>query len=351
MNINQLLDTVIARKASDLHLVVGYPPSLRVNGELIPIIGAPIISDTDMTEFVSLILSSNQKMVFEATLEMDLGYSFQGKARFRINIFRAEGHIAAALRFIPTAIPPIEGLGLPPAVLKLTDLRQGFILVTGPTGHGKSTTLASFINKINQVRAAKILTIEDPIEYVYPKAKSIVTQREMFMDTKAWTNALKAALREDPDVVLVGEMRDYETIAAAITIAETGHLVLATLHTNSASQTVDRIIDVFPMHQQPQVRLQLASTLVAVISQRLVPTIVPGRALAVELLLGNPALSSLIRDGKSYLIDNLIQTSGELGMISLEMSLVKLIQQGQITFEVAQNYTLRPDLFAKLVGR
>jgi twitching motility protein PilT len=228
-------------------------------------------------------------------------------------------------------------------------LKQGLILVTGPTGQGKSTTLAAMINKINHSRAAHILTIEDPIEYIYPKGKSLVSQREMTLDTKGWQNALRAALREDPDVVLVGEMRDYETIASTLTVAETGHLVFATLHTNSAAQSIDRIIDVFPENQQAQVRTQLASVLEAIVSQRLVQSIVPGRVLAAEFLSRTPALSSMIRDGKTHLIDNLIQTSAELGMISMESSLAKLVKEGRVSIEEAQSYVLHPELFARLV--
>ncbi|MFA5933343.1 MAG: PilT/PilU family type 4a pilus ATPase [Microgenomates group bacterium] len=350
MNIHQLLDIAVARKASDLHLVVGYPPSLRIHSELLPIAGTTPLSNSDVIGLVTPLLSVNQKKAFDENLELDFGMSFEDKARFRVNLFKEQGHLAAALRLIPLQIPDMSTLGLPDATKKLIIPRQGFILVTGPTGHGKSTTLASMINQINKEHTSHILTIEDPIEYVYPKGKSIVSQRELLLDTKTWPNALRAALREDPDVVLVGEMRDYETIAAAITIAETGHLVFATLHTNSAAQSIDRMIDVFPENQQPQIRLQLAAVLEAIISQRLIPTIIPGRVLAVELLLKNNALSSLIRDAKTHMIDNLIQTSGELGMISMEASLAKLVREGKITFEMAQAYSLRPDLLAKILG-
>lgn len=350
MNLNQLLELTIERNASDLHLVVGYPPTLRIHGDLVPISGAPILSDLDMKTLVLSTLTPPQSEVFKNTLELDLAVAFQNKARFRVNIFQEQGHVSGAFRLIPLAIPELETLGLPPAVGKLVNLRQGLILVTGPTGHGKSTTLAAFINKINQSRTAHIITIEDPIEYIYPKSRAVVSQREMLIDTKSWSNALRAVLREDPDVVLVGEMRDPETVAATITIAETGHLVLATLHTNSAAQTVDRIIDTFPSSQQNQVRIQLAATLEAIVSQRLVPTIEPGRVLAVEILLRSPALAELIRSSKTFLVDNLIQTSGEFGMVTLENSLVRLIQEKKISFETAQNYSLKPDLLAKLLG-
>lgn len=350
MNIQQLLELAVVRNASDIHLVAGYPPTLRIHGELVPVVGTEPLTDSEISGLILSILTPVQKSVFENNFELDFAIPFQNKARFRANVFKEQGHLGASLRLIPLLIPAMESLGLPPVVSKLTSLRQGLVLVTGPTGHGKSTTLAAMINQINMTRSAHILTIEDPIEYVYPKAKGLVSQREMYLDTKSWPNALRAALREDPDVVLVGEMRDYETIAAAITVAETGHLVFATLHTNSASQSVDRIIDVFPVNQQPQIRLQLAVVLEAIISQRLVPTVNPGRVLAAEVLLRTPALSELIRSSKAHLIDNLIQTSGELGMVNLETSLAKLVGAGKITMETAQGYSLRPDLLARLLG-
>ena len=350
MNIQQLLELAVVRNASDIHLVAGYPPTLRIHGELVPVVGTESLTDSEISGLILSILTPVQKSVFENNFELDFAIPFQNKARFRVNVFKEQGHLGVSLRLIPLLIPAMESLGLPPVVSKLTSLRQGLVLVTGPTGHGKSTTLAAMINQINMERSVHILTIEDPIEYVYPKAKGLVSQREMYLDTKSWPNALRAALREDPDVVLVGEMRDYETIAAAITVAETGHLVFATLHTNSASQSVDRIIDVFPVNQQSQIRLQLAVVLEAILSQRLVPTVNPGRVLAVELLLRTPALSELIRSSKAHLIDNLIQTSGELGMVNLETSLAKLVGAGKITMETAQGYSLRPDLLARLLG-
>lgn len=350
MSIQQLLELAIERKASDIHLLIGFPPMLRIWGELVPVTGAPLLVEADIQGLMLPILTPVQKQVLEASSELDFGFTFPNKARFRVNVYKQQGSIAAALRTLTLTIPTLESLGLPPVVEKLVTPRQGLILVTGPTGQGKSTTLAALLNKINLSRSAHILTIEDPIEYIYPRAKSIVSQREMFLDTRTWPNALRAALREDPDVVLVGEMRDYETIAATITVAETGHLVFATLHTNSASQSIDRIIDVFPQNQQPQVRLQMAEILEAVISQRLVPTITPGRTVAAEILLKTSALGSIIRDGKSFMIDNLIQTSAELGMVSLESSLAALVRDGKISYEVAQAYALRPELLAKLTG-
>lgn len=350
MNINQLLELVVEKNASDLHLVVGYPPTLRISGDLQVVSGTVPLIPSDMESLLFPLLSSYQKEVLKRNWELDLGIDFQNKARFRINIYLQKGHLAASLRMIPNNIRSLEDTGLPPVVAKVTELKQGLVLVTGPTGHGKSTTLASFINLINRNRADHIITIEDPIEYVYPKGKSIISQRELNTDTQSWENALKYALREDPDVVLVGEMRDLETIAATMTIAETGHLVFATLHTNSASQSVDRIIDVFPENQQPQIRTQLAAVIESIISVRLIPTIAPGRTLASEVMFGTPAVRSVIRDGKSHLLDNLIQTSGELGMASLESSLATLIREGKITTEMGMDYAVRPQVLAKLLG-
>lgn len=349
MNIQQLLDLTVQRNASDLHLSVGFPPTLRLHGELIPIPGESPSTPQQVESLIAPLLSGNQKSIFLQEFELDFSFDFESKARFRANIFRQKGYTAVALRLIPFKIPSIEELGFPPALAKLTQLKQGFILVTGPTGHGKSTALAAFINKINQERAEHVITVEDPIEYVFPKGRSLIEQRELFKDTKSWDNALRAALREDPDVVLIGEMRDLDTMAAAMTIAETGHLVFATLHTNSASQSVDRIIDVFPEIQQPQIRLQLASTLESVISLRLIPTIQPGRTLALEILFATPAVRNIIREGKSYLIDNVIETSAEIGMKTLERSLAELVKSGKISPDTAIRYALRPTLLQKLL--
>ena len=349
MNIQQLLDLTIQRNASDLHLSVGFIPTLRVHGELIPVAGESPSTPEQVESLIAPLLSSNQKNIFLQDFELDFSFDFESKARFRANVFRQKGYMAVALRLIPFKIPSVEELGFPQAISKLTELKQGFILVTGPTGHGKSTALAAFINKINQERGEHIITVEDPIEYVFPKGKSLIEQRELFKDTKSWDNALRASLREDPDVVLIGEMRDLDTMAAAMTIAETGHLVFATLHTNSASQSVDRIIDVFPEIQQPQIRLQLASTLESIISLRLIPTIQPGRTLAIEILFATPAVRNIIREGKSYLIDNVIETSAEIGMKTLERSLSELVKSGKISPDIAIRYALRPGLLQKLL--
>lgn len=336
LNIQDLLQTTIDRKASDLHLIVGYPPTIRIDGVLLKLDGNPCSPD-EIKQVLRVLLTGEQLKIFEENHELDFAYSF-GAGRFRINAYYQRGAPAIAFRLIPMKVSSIEELHLPPICHDFARLRQGFILVTGPTGHGKSTTIAAIIQEINEKYGGHILTIEDPIEYLYPPAKALVSQREIGADTHSWVNALRAALREDPNVVLVGEMRDYETIEAALTIAETGHLVFATLHTNSAAQSIDRIVSVFPQNQQPQIRLQLAGTLEAIISQRLIPVIGGGRQPAVEILLGTPAVKSVIREGKTHLLDNIIQTSADVGMLTMDMSLAKLAIEGKILYETAVNY-------------
>lgn len=350
MNIKQLLDLTIVSNASDLHLVVNFPPQLRIEGELVDVAGTAPLIPAEIESLIFSLLNPYQKEYFEKKFELDFGFDFENKVRFRVNIYKQRGYVAASLRLIPKVIRPLEETGLPPIVSKLTELEQGLILVTGPTGHGKSTTLAALINKINLTRRVHILTIEDPIEFIYPPGKSLISQRELNSDTQTWSNSLKSALREDPNVVLIGEMRDYETIASAMTIAETGHLVMATLHTNSAAQSVDRIIDVFPENQQAQIRSQFSEVVEAIISQRLVPTLRPGRVLSYEILFGVPALRAIIREGKTHLIDNLIQTSAEAGMVNLETSLAMLVREGKITAEVAARFALKPQILSKLLG-
>lgn len=350
MNLRDMLEFTISANASDLHLVTGFMPEIRVNGELTPISATTILTKSDIDSLINSFLTPYQKEIFEKKWELDCGINFENKVRFRVNIYRQSGFPAVSFRLIPKTIRTLEETGLPNVIGKLTELEQGLVLVTGPTGHGKSTTIASLINQINLTRSVHILTIEDPIEFVYPPGKALISQRELYTDTQSWGNALKAALREDPNVVLIGEMRDYETISSAMTIAETGHLVFATLHTNSAAQSIDRIIDVFPENQQSQVKTQLAASLEAIISQRLVPTINPGRILATEILFAVPALRAMIREGKSHLIDSLIQTSGETGMISMESALAMLVREGLITLETAQNYALKPQVLSKLLG-
>lgn len=348
MEIREFLETTGRKGASDLHLVVGHPPTLRIDGELSPLSGA-LLTPEEVERLIFSILTPEQKELFLANKELDFSYEVPGLARFRINTYFQRGGMAAAFRLIPFKIKTIDELNLPQICHTFSSLRQGFILVTGPTGHGKSTTLATIIDEINQNRPCHIVTIEDPIEYVYPKAKAIISQREMHLDTHSWEVALRASLREDPDVVLIGEMRDYETIAAALTIAETGHLVFATLHTNSAAQTVDRIVDVFPEHAKSQARAQLSATLEGILSERLLPAIGGGRIPACEILITTPAIRTTIREGKTHLIDNIIQTSGELGMISLEGSLARLVKTGKITTGVAENFALRPEELVRLL--
>lgn len=350
MNLRQLLELTTAKNGSDLHLLVGEIPKIRINGDLAVVPGLGELTESGFKQEIIGVLNKKQQDIYAEILELDLGLEFESLGRFRVNLYRQKGKYAAAFRVIPNQIRPVESLGLPPSIKKITELKQGLILVTGPTGHGKSTTLASFINQINQTRDAHIITIEDPIEFVYSKERALISQRELYQDTLSWNNALKSALREDPDVVLIGEMRDLDTIASAMTIAETGHLVFATLHTNSSAQTMDRVIDVFPVNQQPQIRVQLASVIEAVISQRLVPTLTPGRTLAAEIMVGTPALRTLIRDAKTHLIDNLIQTSAELGMISMENALATLVREGKISAETAKRYSLRPQIISKLIG-
>lgn len=341
----EMLNTVLVQRGSDLHLLSGIVPTLRVDGTLQPILGEKAITSEEMQQMLFKIMSEEQKELFLSNKELDFSYELQGKARFRVNVYYQKGSPSAAFRLIPMRIPSVPELNLPEICHSFANLKQGFVLVTGPTGHGKSTSLAAMINEINRTRKAHIITIEDPIEYVFTPEQSIVSQREMHLDTHSWDLALRSVLREDPDVVLVGEMRDFETIQAALTVAETGHLVFATLHTNSASQTIDRIVGVFPDVQQQQIRHQLATTLEGVISQRLIPMSSGGRIPAVEILTGIPSIKTVIREGKSHLIDNIIQTSGEFGMITIDRSLARLVIEGKVDKEVALTYALNPDDF------
>ncbi|MBW7953195.1 MAG: type IV pilus twitching motility protein PilT [Candidatus Dojkabacteria bacterium] len=336
------------KNASDLHISTGYPPMLRVDGKLISI-GNQIMQLERVRELFESILTPEQQEALKADLDIDFSHSIQSGTRFRVNIYHKKEQLAGAFRLIPSRIRTIAELGLPDVIYDFAKLPHGLVLVTGPTGHGKSTTLASIIQEININEAKHIITIEDPIEYVFPRAKSLVDQREVGTDVKSFSRALRAALREDPDVVLVGEMRDFETIASAITVAETGHLVFSTLHTNSAAQSIDRMIDVFPDAQQAQIRAQLANVISAVVAQRLVPVQRGGRKAVLEIMIANAAIKNAIREGKTYQIDNMIQTSAELGMITLEKSLVKLIRSGDLTVEAAQNYTAKPDELLSLL--
>lgn len=349
IDIKSLLQQTIDLKASDLHLVSGVPPTLRIEGELRSIANSGILTPELISEGLKQVLSGEQFERLSVNKEIDFSLSFNDKARFRVNAYTQKASLAAAFRRIPLEIPTLESLKLPKVANSFTNLRQGLVLVTGPTGHGKSTTLAAIIEEINKTRSVHIVTIEDPIEFVFKPNKSIISQREMRSDTHSWQVALRSVLREDPDVVLVGEMRDFETISAAMTIAETGHLVFGTLHTNSAAQTIDRIVDVFPEDQQNQVRLQLSSVLEAVFSQRLIASTLGGRVVAHEVMLGTNAIKTSIREGKTHQIDSIIQTSLEVGMSTLENSLAGLVKSGQISLEVAQEWTVRPDELSRLV--
>jgi len=347
--IRALLQKTIQLQASDLHLTVGAAPTFRVRGDLQPLAGADQLSPDDVEKLIFDLVSEEQKDLLLTQKEIDFSFAYGEEARFRVNAFHQRGYLAASLRRIPLTVPTIEELNLPKILVDFCNLPQGFILVTGPTGHGKSTTIASMIQLINETRPVHVITIEDPIEYIYPHKKSIVDQREMHLDTYSWEVALRSALREDPDVVMIGEMRDYETIASAITIAETGHLVFATLHTNSAAQSIDRIIDAFPDVQQQQIKTQLASILEGVISQRLIPTLDGGLIPALEIMLPSPAVRSVVREGKTHQLDNIISTSFDQGMISLERALAKLVVDGKVSKEVARSYTIRPEEFDRLV--
>ena len=350
MTMNELCAEAARLEASDIHIVSGYPPMIRLAGKLQSVNKETILTPAMAKDLLLSTCSDSQKELFLTNKELDFSYVVP-QGRFRVNIYLQRDSVAGAFRYIPTKIRSMEELSLPDILNEFIKLRQGFILVTGPTGQGKSTTLAAMIERINQTKASHIITIEDPIEYVYSPAMSIISQREMHGDTHSWTVALRSALREDPDVVLIGEMRDYETIAAAITIAETGHLVFATLHTNSASQTVDRIIDVFPEHQQDQVRLQLSNVLEGVISQRLIPTLSGGRMAIAEIMTGTPAVKSIVREGKTHQLDNVIQTSAEFGMATLEASLAQAVKDGKISIDVATAYALRPEDIGRLLKR
>lgn len=335
-----LLEEVIKKKASDLHLQIGLPPMLRVDGALTPVTGAEPLTEETVEALIFAILDEDQKQILLKDKEFDFSFAFGDLGRFRVNAFHERGNLAAALRLIPNEILTIEQLGLPPVITKFTEYPRGLVLVTGPTGSGKSTTLAAMLHKINAERAAHIITIEDPIEFTHKSKKSVIVQREVHYDTYSFSAALRSALRQDPDVVLIGEMRDLETIAAAITIAETGHLVFATLHTNSAAQSIDRMIDVFPPHQQPQIRAQLANILMAICSQRLIPAIGGGRIAAAEVLVATPAVRNIIREGKSHQLDAVIQTGAEFGMQSMDKTLINLIHNGTITYDEARNYAI-----------
>lgn len=340
LKIESLLEFVVKQDASDLHLTVGMPPMVRVDGALKPVPNLPVLTPSDTESLIFSIVDEVQKDILLKDMEVDFSFAFGDVARFRANAYHQKGNLGIALRLIPTKIRTIADLGMPATIEKFTDFPRGLVLVTGPTGSGKSTTLAAMVDKINREKALHIITIEDPIEYAHKHIKSVVEQREVHYDTRSFAAALRSALREDPDVVLIGEMRDLETIAAAITIAETGHLVLATLHTNNAAQSVDRMVDVFPPHQQQQIRVQLSSILQAIVSQRLVPVIGGGRIAATEIMVATPAVRNIIREGKSHQLDAVIQTGAEDGMQTMDRTLAQLVKAGKVTLDEARGYAI-----------
>jgi twitching motility protein PilT len=342
LDFSEILLAVVRQKASDLHLTAGAPPMLRVRGALVPMEGLPHLTPTDTREIVYAILNSSQRQRLETEWQIDFAYSIPGHARFRVNTYFQRGTIGAAFRLIPAETVPIEKLGLPPVIREFARKPRGIVLVTGPTGSGKSTTLAAVINYINEKRRCHILTVEDPVEYVHPHKNSAVSQREVGYDTISFARALRAAMREDPDVILVGEMRDPETVQFALSIAETGHLVFATLHTNDAPQALDRISDMFPAERQNQIKVQLAACLSGVVSQRLIPRIGGGMVAAFEILVSNSAVRGLIRDGKTHQVRNVLSSGRNEGMCTLESWLNVLIQDGSITYEDAVVRTLYP---------
>ncbi len=344
----KLLDLAIEKKASDLHLTVGVPPMIRIDGALMAVPNEPNLTGEQAGKLIQSFMTQEQVERLKVRKEVDFSFGYQDM-RFRTNTYFQKGNLAASLRLIPKLIKSITDLGLPPILEKFTSPSQGFMIITGPTGHGKSTTLAAMINQINHTRSEHIVTVEDPIEYVFEHDKSIISQREVGSDTNSFARALRSCLREDPNVVLVGEMRDLETIEAALTIAETGHLVFATLHTNSAAQTADRIIDVFPPHQQQQVRMQLANVLLGVVSQRLLPRTQGGRVVACEIMVANSAVRNTIREGKTHQLPNIIQTSAAEGMIAMDKVLAELVSKGEITIDNALTWALDPKAFKMMV--
>lgn len=349
MDLSKLLQLVVDKKASDLHVIPGYYPTIRVNGELFQLTTLELITPENSNRILQSFLNDEKKEILLANREIDLAYSLNG-SRYRVNLYFAQDMLCGSFRYIQPKISTLEQLGLPAFLHQATDYRQGLVLLTGPTGEGKSTTLASLVDEINKKYAKHIITIEDPIEYVYAKYKSIISQRELHQDTHSWSVALKSALREDPDVILVGEMRDYETISLALTAAETGHLVFSTLHTNSSPEAIDRIIDIFPPHQQSQVRSQLAAVLKMVITQRLLPKLnTIERVPAVEILVNNSAISTSIREGKTYLISNILETTEGEGSLLFEKSLLNLYRAGLISKETAFSFAIRPKELEKFI--
>lgn len=345
----QILEKVVSLEASDLHLVVGSKPVVRINRNLSELSGYNVMTIEDINVFLSQVLEKDQVDILEVSKELDFSIALGSKARFRVNAFYQKGYPSVALRYIPNEIPSLDDLNLPKSLGGLAELKQGLVLVVGPAGHGKSTTIAAVIDRINETRAEHIITLEDPIEYVFTNKKSLIEQRELFVDTASWDNALKSVLRQDPNIVFIGEMRDRDTVSAALRIAETGHLVFATLHTNSASQTVERVISTFPQDKHLGIQSQLAGILEAVVSLRLL-TGKDGEVYpATELLLGTGATRNLIREGKFEQLDNVIHTSSNIGMVSLERSLAHLVQKNVVEPQEALRFSLKPDQLRSLL--
>lgn len=343
-----LLSLVIKENASDLHIAVGRHPTLRIDGALTPLVNEEIMTAESAQDFVFSMIDDKRREQFMQDRESDFSYNFRDRARFRVNIFFQRGFMGAALRLIPAKIRTLEELIMPPVLTELIK-QQGFLLIVGPTGHGKSTTLAALIDYVNHNRADHIITVEDPIEYLFTSDRAIIDQREVGSDTIDFPHALKSVFREDVDVAMIGEMRDAETMATAVTAAETGHLVISSLHTNNAAQTIDRVIDTFPGSQQQQIRTQLSSTLIGIISQRLIPRISGGLIPAVEVLIANSAVRNLIRENRTHEIDLVVETSLDVGMISLNRSLMDLVRRGEISMESAISYSLNPEELQSIV--
>ena len=350
--LTDLLLYVLDAGCSDLHLTVGAPPTVRKHGHLRPLDDRPVLKPQIVQKVLYAILTQKQRETFESELELDFAYSIPGRARFRVNMYRQRDAVGAAFRLIPFEIKPLEALGVPPAIANFAMLKRGFVLVTGPTGSGKSTTLAALVDHANRRRQDHIMTVEDPIEFLHSHQQSLVNQREVGEDTHNFQNALKHVLRQDPDIILVGELRDLETISVALTAAETGHLVLATLHTQDAAQTIDRIIDVFTPHQQQQVRVQLASALQGVVCQQLVKTVDgTGRAVATEVLVATPAIRNLIREGKTHQVYSSLQAGAQFGMVTMDSSLAELVRRGRISYDTALDKCHHVEDFKRLAGR
>jgi twitching motility protein PilT len=349
VDITEILGEVVERQASDLHLAVDLPPVIRFDGHLQPL-AHPALGPSEARQLIYSILTQDQRQKLETDWEVDLSYSLYGQARFRVNAYFQRGTLGAAFRLVPTCIKGIDDLGLPKVLHSFCHKPRGFVLVTGPTGSGKSTTLASIIDEINESRADHIITIEDPIEFLHSHKRCVVHQREVGSDTKAFPVALRSALRQDPDVILIGEMRDLETIQIALTAAETGHLVFATLHTQDCPQTIDRMIDVFPPHQQEQIRVQIAATLEGIVTQQLIPrTSGIGRVAACEVLIATPAARNLIREGKTHQLYTVMQTGGHYGMQTMNASLADLVRRGHISRELALRRSSVPDELERLL--